>query len=85
MASLAAVIPEDRLPDFFPRKIKQCIDPTDKFFKCLFENSKKTSADDVTAGSVGLKACLKQKKNYETCMLRNDKRIKDPKTHRVSG
>ena len=78
-----ALKPEESLPDFFPRTVKQCLKPSEAFFTCFFEKSKKRTDNDVESGFLGIKECLSQKKAYEQCMQRYDTRIKDPKRHRV--
>lgn len=76
-------IPDTSLADFFPRTTKLCVKPSAEFFKCLSEKSVKSTDADVEAGARGLSQCLKEKKIYETCMLKNDAKINDPKRHRV--
>ena len=78
-----SAIPDTSLADFFPRTTKQCVKPSAEFFKCLSEKSVKSTDADVEAGARGLSQCLKEKKLYETCMLKNDAKINDPKRHRV--
>lgn len=84
MSTAASIITIDKLPDFFPRSVKQCSKPSELFFECLSLKQVKTSDMDTEAGAVGLAACLKEKKNYETCMIRYDPKLKDPRRHRVS-
>ena len=79
----AAVTPDEVLTDYFPRRIAKCSVPTDAFFKCLFDKSKKMSDDDAEAGLRGVRACLTEKKGYEACMAINDLKFKDPKRFRV--
>ena len=75
--------PEETLPDFFPRVVKLCSKPADAFFKCISEKSVKDSNGDIEAGNRGVRACLKEKKLYETCMMKHDPKMNDPKRHRV--
>lgn len=82
-SSSAVVATEERMPDFFPRSVKQCTKVSDAFFTCFTEKSAKKSDDDTECGQIGLKGCLSQKKTYEQCMQRYDTRAKDPKRHRV--
>ena len=78
-----SAIPDTSLADFFPRTTKLCVKPSAEFFKCLSEKSVKSNDADVEAGVRGLSQCIKEKKIYETCMLKNDAKINDPKRHRV--
>lgn len=81
---VAAVVTEDEtLPDFFPRVVKLCVKPSNAFFQCISEKSVKESNSDVEAGNRGIRACLNEKKLYETCMLKHDPKMNDPKRHRV--
>ena len=79
-----ALTPEETLPDFFPRQIKACSKQSETFFKCLSEKSVKENDADIEAGNRGIRACLKEKKDYETCIIKHDTKYKDPKRHRVS-
>ena len=83
MSTALTIAPEDRLPDFFPRVVKQCEKPANSFFQCLNEKAVKQSDNDDAAGSRGLKLCLQLKKDYEKCMIKNEGK-KEPKRHRVS-
>ena len=38
-----STIPEDKLPDYFPKIVKECKVEADTFFKCFSDNSKKTN------------------------------------------
>lgn len=78
-----SAVPETSLADFFPRTTKLCLKPSAAFFTCLSEKSVKSSDADIEAGARGLSQCLKEKKTYEACMLKNDVKINDPKRHRV--
>ena len=77
------ITPEETLPDFFPRVVKLCSIPADAFFKCISEKSIKESNGDIEAGSRGIRACLKEKKLYEICMIKHDPKMNEPKRHRV--
>lgn len=81
--STTSSIPDDILPDFFPRMTKTCVVPSTAFFNCLSAKSVKSSDSDTSAGVRGLQECLKEKKSYETCMIKNDPKRDDPKRHRV--
>ena len=67
-----STIPEDKLPDYFPKIVKECKVEADTFFKCFSDNSKKTNPSDKNAGVRGLTECRDMKWNYENCMAKVD-------------
>lgn len=70
--STPSSVPEDRLPDYFPKIVKECKVEADAFFKCFSDNSKKNDASDKNAGVRGLTECRDLKWNYENCMSKVD-------------
>jgi hypothetical protein len=57
-----------RLPEYFPRKPKECLRPADSFFKCFNEKSQKSEPNDSESGARGLSACAKELEKYKYCM-----------------
>eukprot|EP01041_Mallomonas_annulata_P008106 gene8106-16643_t len=70
------------LPDFFPTSTKQCKASADAFFSCFSLKSKKSDEKDTQAGVKGVLSCLKEKKEYEKCMVAFEKK-NAPKRYRV--
>ncbi len=71
-APSAPAVPDDVLPDYFPRAPKECKAEAEIFFTCFTEKSVKTSDTDTEAGIRGLQECLNLKKSYESCMGKLD-------------
>ena len=77
---------ELKLPDFFPRTSKKCIDTSNNFFKCYSDESLKPEALSPLNPNSGKESLLKCKsllEAYENCM-KKDKNVKIPQEYRVS-
>lgn len=74
-----------RLPDYFPRSSKSCLDTSNKFFTCFTEASLLTpeNCTQLNVGRQGLEKCVKELNAYEKCMM-NDKKWKHSSSYRVS-
>ncbi len=73
VANGSSQIPEDVLPEYFPRKPAECRETAELFFNCFNENSKKVDAYDKNSGVRGLVECKTLKLSYEECMSKLDK------------
>ncbi|KAI9008030.1 hypothetical protein BC832DRAFT_402819 [Gaertneriomyces semiglobifer] len=58
----------ERLPPFFPLKVKKCAEVADTFFACFEKNSLPNGDKEV--GRKALMQCQEQLQAYEKCMER---------------